>query len=124
MGKLLNLGASLPYDQRVEELKRARIALWDVLKSCVREGSLDSSIESDSLVPNDFGSFFLRHSKITHVFFNGAKAAACYRTHVIGIAGLRPLRYQRLPSTSPANAGISYERKLQAWRSIKKRGTE
>ena len=119
LGELVGVKAGKPYGQRVKALKRARIALWDVLKSCAREGSLDSSIDNDSLVPNDFKAFFLRHPEITHVFFNGAKAEACYQTHVLLIADLRPLRYRRLPSTSPANAGMAYAQKLRAWRTIR-----
>ena len=119
LGELAGAAPVLPYQQRIEALKQARIALWDVLKSCAREGSLDSGIERDSLVANDFRSFFLRHPKITHVFFNGAKAEACYRTHVLRDCQLGPLQYLRLPSTSPANAGIPYERKFAAWRLIR-----
>ncbi len=118
LGKLLGTETAQPYDQRIEALKHARIALWDVLKSCVREGSLDSNIENDSLEPKNFSSFFLQHPEITHVFFNGAKAEACYRKHVSSKFNLRPLQYQRLPSTSPANAAIAYENKLQAWQAI------
>ena len=114
--ELLGAGASQPYARRVKLLQRARIALWDVLKSCVREGSLDSSIDDASVVPNDFKSFFRRHPKITRVFFNGAKAEACYRKHVLPVA--RTLQYQRLPSTSPAHASLSRERKLDAWASV------
>ena len=119
VGELAGMAPGLRYDRRVAALQRARIALWDVLESCVRDGSLDSRIEKGSLVANDFRSFFQRHPDIAHVFFNGAKAEACYRTRVLPDAGLRPLQYRRLPSTSPANAGMSRERKFEAWRVIR-----
>ena len=119
LGKLAGAAPGLPYDQRIRALQRARIALWDVLESCARDGSLDSRIDNDSRVANDFRSFFERHPKITHVFFNGAKAEACYRTCVLPDDRLKPLQYRRLPSTSPANAGIPYERKFEAWRTIR-----
>jgi hypoxanthine-DNA glycosylase len=118
MGELLDIDPAAPYKQRVEALKSARIALWDVLRSCRRKGSLDSSIDDESLVPNDLASFFRHHPKIIHVFFNGAKAEACYRKHVRPAAGIETIEYLRLPSTSPANASISYERKLEVWRVI------
>ena len=95
-----------------------RIALWDVLGSCVRTGSLDSRIEADSATPNDFKSFFLRHPDIARVFFNGAKAEQCYMKYVHPSLKSVPLQYQRLPSTSPANAGITYGQKLLAWKSV------
>ena len=120
MGELLNTDPDLPYSQRTEALKSAQIALWDVLRSCRRKGSLDSNIDHGSLVPNDFVAFFRRHPKIIHVFFNGAKAEECYRKHVRSLAGIEPIEYLRLPSTSPANASTSFERKLEAWRAITK----
>ncbi|MCR4297283.1 MAG: DNA-deoxyinosine glycosylase [Gallionella sp.] len=118
MGELLGTGPASPYVQRVQALKSARIALWDVLRSCRRKGSLDSSIDNDSLVPNDFAAFFLHHPKITRVFFNGIKAEACYRKRVRPFIDIGHIEYRRLPSTSPANASISSERKLEAWRAI------
>ena len=120
LGELAGAAPAFPYPQRINALKRARIALWDVLKSCVREGSLDSDIDDDSLVPNDFRSFFLQHPKITHVFFNGAKAETVYRKFVLPEVDVKRLRYHRLPSTSPANAAMPHAQRLKAWRAIRR----
>ena len=120
MGELLNTPADLPYNKRVAALKSVRIALWDVLRSCRRKGSMDSNIDHGSLIPNDLGAFFRCHPKITHVFFNGAKAEECYRKYAQPIAGTGRIEYLRLPSTSPANASVSFERKLEAWRAVTK----
>ena len=116
MGELLGFDPASPYSQRVQALKSARIALWDVLRLCRRKGSLDSGIDEGSLVPNDFAAFFLNHPKITHIFFNGSKAEECYRKHVMPVIGIDSIEYLRLPSTSPANASVSCERKFEAWR--------
>ncbi|OGA34328.1 MAG: DNA-deoxyinosine glycosylase [Betaproteobacteria bacterium RIFCSPLOWO2_12_61_14] len=118
MGELLGTDPGSPYEQRIQALKSARIALWDVLYSCRRKGSLDSNIDHESLVPNDFAAFFLSHPQITRVFFNGTKAEQCYRKHMQPVTGIESIEYLRLPSTSPANASLSYERKLDAWRAI------
>ncbi|OGT03689.1 MAG: DNA-deoxyinosine glycosylase [Gallionellales bacterium RIFCSPLOWO2_02_60_31] len=118
MGELLGTDPGSPYEQRIQALKSARIALWDVLRSCRRKGSLDSNIDHESLVPNDFAAFFLSHPQITRVFFNGTKAEQCYRKHMQPVTGIESIEYLRLPSTSPANASLSYERKLDAWRVI------
>jgi TDG/mug DNA glycosylase family protein len=112
---LLAIDPASPYRARVRALRASRIALWDVLHSCVRPGSLDSRIELESA--NDFNAFFRRHAEITHVFFNGAKAEASFRRHVMP-AIERPLHYARLPSTSPAHASAPFGRKLRAWRVI------
>jgi len=75
-------------------------------------------IESDTQIANDFRKFFRTHKKITHVFFNGAKAEACFRRHVLQEIDTASMSYLRLPSTSPANASMSLARKLRAWRVI------
>jgi len=112
---LLGIEADAAYGKRVQALKAARIALWDVLHSCVRDGSLDSGIEQE--IANDFQAFFRTHRRITHVFFNGAKAEASFRRHVLARLSVE-LRYERLPSTSPAHASSSFSRKLSAWQAI------
>ena len=115
---LLEIDARSPYESRVEALKSARIAVWDVLQSCVRQGSLDAMIEKETEVANDFRSFFRSHRGITRVFFNGAKAEASFRRHVSRELDGGPVIFVRLPSTSPANASLSFARKLGAWRAL------
>lgn len=116
LGSLLGFDAAAPYEQRLEALRAARIALWDVLHSCRRDGSLDSSIERETQVPNDFATFLAAHSRIDRVLFNGAKAEEVFRRHVLSRGVGAGLHAVRLPSTSPANASWSFERKLGAWR--------
>jgi TDG/mug DNA glycosylase family protein len=117
-GELLRFDPASPYKKKVRALKSARIALWDVLHSCTREGSLDASIESDTQIANDFRKFLQAHKKIRRVFFNGAKAEACFRRHVLPEIDAPFMNYLRLPSTSPANASMSFARKLSAWQVI------
>ena len=118
IAELLQLDAASPYGARVRALKSARIAVWDVLRSCTREGSLDSKIEPDTQIANDFAAFFRAHRRISRVFFNGAKAEACFERHVSREIAGGALCYVRLPSTSPAHASMSFPRKLAAWRAI------
>lgn len=118
MGRLVGAGRELPYARRTARLRRAHIALWDVLQSCVRPGSLDGDIDEDSIVPNDFAAFFAAHPRIAVVFCNGGKAFASYRRHVLptlaGVAAALPI--VRLPSTSPAHAALRLPQKLSRWR--------
>ncbi|MBI2800440.1 MAG: DNA-deoxyinosine glycosylase [Gammaproteobacteria bacterium] len=118
MTTLLKLDKTASYAARVTALKAARIAVWDVFASCLRRGSLDSSIELGSHVVNDFVSFFTGHPRIERVFFNGATAAQCFRREVL--SGLNALHfdYRLLPSTSPAHATLRFEDKLAAWRIV------
>lgn len=118
ISELLHLDPGARYGTRVQALKSARIALWDVLHSCSREGSLDSRIEPGSHAANDFRVFFRAHPKISRVFFNGATAEAIFRRRVLrGLDGVS-VSYARLPSTSPAHAGTPFTDKLAAWRVI------
>ncbi len=118
MDDFFDAGVTLPYAARVRRLRAAGVAVWDVLSTCARTGSLDAAIEPSSMTANDFPSFFTAHRSITHVFFNGATAERCFRRHVQStIAGL-DLIQRRLPSTSPAHAAMSYARKRQAWRAV------
>jgi len=116
MAQLLGFDPDAAYEDRLNELKWARIALWDVLQSCTRVGSLDARIDSGSITVNDFQNFFGTHDKIRAVFFNGAKAESAYRQYVLPALSTIPISYVRLPSTSPAHASLSYEQKLHAWR--------
>lgn len=119
MGALFGFDAAMPYPQRVEALQAARVAVWDVLQSCVRQGSLDTAIDRASEVANDFPAFFREHPGITQIFFNGGAAEAAFRRHVLPLSSYAPassrLTLARLPSSSPANAAFSFERKLATW---------
>lgn len=119
MGDLIGANAALPYELRVQKLKVSNIALWDVLASCKRHSSLDADIDTDSISPNDFEAFFLTHPNITHIFFNGAMAEKFFHEYVELAWESRLLQFQRLPSTSPANASMTFSQKLNAWKAIK-----
>ena len=79
MANLLSFDATLPYEQRCDLLKQHNIAVWDVLKACQRKGSLDQSINNDSLVLNDFNTLLKTHSSIKRLFFNGTKAEVVFK---------------------------------------------
>ncbi len=99
----------MPYRVRLAEVKRRGLGIWDVYASCRREGSLDSAIEA--AVPNDLASLKRRAPMLQAVAHNGGESArAMAVTRALGVEVLR------LPSTSPANASWSFERKLAAWR--------
>ena len=96
----------------------AGIALWDVLHACNRAGSLDSAIDRTSLEAQRFTGFLATHAGIGHIFFNGATAESLFRRHVLpGLAQPLP-QLTRLPSTSPAHAGLAFAEKLSAWRAV------
>ena len=100
---------ALPYRARLAEMQRRGLGLWDVYAACRREGSLDSAIRAAE--PNDLAGLRRRAPQLQAVAHNGGESARAMRqTQALG------LPVWRLPSTSPANASWSFERKLQAWR--------
>jgi len=116
---LCGFDAQAGYAARVAALTASGVALWDVLQACERAGSLDADIAAATAVPNDFDAFLRAHPGIVRIGFNGAKAAALYRRHVLpGLSVGRELQYLDLPSTSPAHAAMSRDDKLAAWRRV------
>lgn len=102
---------ALTYAQRLEAMTARGVGLWDVHAHCDREGSLDADIRN--AVPNDLSTLRRLAPSLTAVAHNGAESARSARlTAALGVA------VARLPSTSPAHAAWSFERKLAAWRAV------
>jgi len=118
--RLFSIPTSLPYSDRCARLVAQRVALWDVLRACTRRASLDSDIVASSMVTNDLASFLNAHRDIRAVYFNGTKAERVYHQFITpALAGRSPeIPAYRLPSTSPANASISFEEKLKRWSAL------
>ncbi len=103
------------YESRRRQLIANRIAVWDVLDSAVRPGSLDADIRLDVARVNDFASFFSRHRDIGVVIFNGKKAASLFTRFVDARPKDPSACFIVLPSTSPAYAAMPYSDKLARW---------
>ena len=105
----------MPYDTDYEKKERLlienNIALWDVLKACIRESSSDSDILEEE--PNDFKTFFDNHKNIQAVFFNGKNARSYFDQRY----SLSTPSFV-LPSTSPANTWFTYDEKVDKWKKI------
>lgn len=118
MGNVAGALPDLPYADRLRLLNEHGIALWDVCAAGCRPGSLDSSIQLASVETNDFSDFLHVHSSIRLICFNGQKAKEIFDRKVARKPRHRfeSIRYEVLPSTSPAHAGMPYEEKLARWR--------
>jgi len=102
---------ALPYTERLAVVRERGLGIWDVYARCRREGSLDSAIEAAEL--NDLAGLRERAPALQALAHNGGESARTMRiTRSLG------LPVHRLPSTSPANASWSFERKLAAWREV------
>jgi hypoxanthine-DNA glycosylase len=97
-----------PYAQRVAWVQQQGLGLWDVYARCRRPGSLDADIRDAEL--NDLPGLVARLPQLRLIAHNGGESARCMRiTRALGLPVLQ------LPSTSPANASWSFERKRSAW---------
>ena len=121
MGEMFGAGQEMDYEQRKQNLMQNGVAVWDVLQTCLRKGSLDSAIDMDSIQVNDFNRFYQRHPRVKKVFFNGGTAEKVYKKQLLATLEKRfeYLDYQRLPSTSPAYAAMKLAQKVEAWHVIK-----
>lgn len=102
---------AMPYPQRIAVMQQRGLGLWDVYAQCRRAGSLDSAIQDPVL--NDLASLRQRAPHLRGVAHNGGESARAMR-HTAALG----LPVWRLPSTSPANASWSLDRKRAAWRSV------
>ena len=104
----------MPYAQRIEHMQQHGLGLWDVYAACEREGSLDSAIRNAQ--PNDLSTLRVRCPQLQAIAHNGVESFRHARhTQALGVP------VYRLPSTSPANASWSFERKRAAWSEVLQR---
>lgn len=102
---------ALPYAGRIGFIRDHGLGLWDVYAACRREGSLDSAIEAAE--PNDLAALPRLAPALQGIAHNGGESARARK-----VTGALGLPVWRLPSSSPAHAAWSFERKLQAWREV------
>ena len=104
---------SLDYQERIELLKENKIALWDVIESCERKGSLDTEIKNE--IDNNIPQLIENYPNIKIIFCNGQKS---YK-NLIKILGKNfKIPIVVLPSTSPLHT-VKFEEKLESWKVIK-----
>ncbi|MUL66898.1 DNA-deoxyinosine glycosylase [Mycobacterium sp. CBMA 234] len=111
LGSLLGFDADLPYPDRIDAVTAAGVALWDVVHSCRRVGSMDANIDRKTLVLNDFHAFLAQHPTIERGFVNGLTAYTLFQQADIALPAAR------LPSSSGALT-MSFADKLAAWQAI------
>ncbi len=67
LGEIFGFNPGLAYPDRIKQLIQHRIALWDVLQTCERSGSLDQNIQRGSEIPNELGYLLGNHRTIRAV---------------------------------------------------------
>lgn len=115
MASITGCPSTASYEMRVNSLKDTGIVLWDVLEQCIRPGSLDTDIDMISAKVNNIAALIERHPEITTICFNGSTAERIFNKYVLPTLQTAHIKYIRLPSTSPANAGMSLQDKTGIW---------
>ena len=114
MFQLFNFNFTENYELRKKIILNNKLALWDTLKLCYREGSLDSKIKNEE--PNNISKLLENYKTIHSIIFNGKSAEKFYKKYN-NIEN--SISYFALPSTSPANARKSFNEKLTDWSVVK-----
>lgn len=119
IAELFSIDLDGSYQSRVRQISQLPLILWDTLKACHREGSLDSKILKQQIEANDIAGLLGQYSGLRAIAFNGAASEKYFNQlekHRL------PANYQleliKLPSTSPANAAMNFDQKLSAWKQI------
>ena len=117
MAELFGASVDLAYADRVAILIQNGIAVWDVLASSVRPGSMDSDIDQKTATANDFATLLRENTGIRLVCFNGQAAAKLFDRLVDEQTrqSFSAVDFVTMPSTSPAYAAMSFAEKLERW---------
>jgi TDG/mug DNA glycosylase family protein len=118
MEEVLGIDRTLPYPRRLECLREARVALWDVVATCERTGSSDASIRDATA--NDLSSLLNGSPSIRHIVLNGRTGAGRWFDRLLGgVREIPGISVEIFPSTSPANARLSLQGKVAVWKRIR-----
>lgn len=118
-----DLHTQTSYEKKLTLLKQHRIAVWDVLASCERPGSLDSAIKPGTTLCNNFVALLQSQKQLEKIIFNGKTAESLFKKHCVpelksqAAERLNSLQLFCLPSTSPAMATLGLAEKHKQWQS-------
>lgn len=106
------------YDRRIAFLKEHHLAVFDVIESCEREGSLDVNIRKE--IPNDLPGILKRYPQLRCFAFNGSKAYDTFRKYFGADSAFDSVALLKLPSTSPipTQKMRNLEDRIGAWSAI------
>ncbi len=97
-------------DQKIWLLKECKFGLWDMIKTCSRENSLDSALEDEEV--NDLVAFLEVYPSIKKLAFTGKKSEALFKIHFSHLE----IETVYLPSPSAAYAKMHIEEKINSYK--------
>ena len=121
IAELFGIDIECSYESRVRQVSQLPLILWDTLKACHRQGSLDSKILRQQIEANNIAGLVEQHAGLRVIAFNGAASEKYfYQLEKHRLPANHRLELIKLPSTSPANAAMNFQHKLAAWRQLLK----
>ena len=102
------------YETKLKILLNNNIALWDTIKTCKREGSLDSDIQNEK--PNDIRKLLKKYPNIKTICLNGNKSYSAFKKYFPDLSEKYFCR--KMPSTRPANSRYSLDKLVEEWKLI------
>ena len=122
MAELFTVDETMPYSQRLRAIGEQGLALWDVYQQCFRPGSLDSAIDKRQASFNQIAELMQTQPSIRYIACNGQAAFKAMQRYLkLHHTELTETSFELfcLPSTSPANASMSYQQKFNAWQLLR-----
>ncbi len=119
LADLFSIDIDCSYESKVLQMQQLPMIVWDTLKTCHREGSLDSKILNTDIEANDIATLLKQFPTVQAIAFNG-NASAKYFDRLVKPQLPKDLDIEllKMPSTSPANAGMKRAQKLETWRRL------
>ena len=119
IAELFGIDIECSYESRVRQVSQLPLILWDTLKACHRQGSLDAKILRQHIEANNIADLVEQHAGLRVIAFNGAASEKYfYQLEKHRLPTSHRLELIKLPSTSPANAAMNFKNKLAAWRQL------
>ncbi len=119
IAELFGIDIDCSYQSRVDQISQLPLILWDTLKACHREGSLDSKILKQQIEANNIAGLTEQYSGLRAIAFNGAASEKYFnQLEKHRLPANHQLELIKLPSTSPANASMNFDQKLVIWRQL------
>ena len=102
------------YQTKLQTLLQNKIALWDTIKTCKRNGSLDSNIQNE--IPNKINELLKKYTNIKTICLNGNKSYSAFKKYFPDL--LEKYSCHKMPSTSPTNARYSLNTLIEEWTTV------
>lgn len=116
MSQIFDFPLDLDYSKKTKLIEDKGVSIWDVVHSCTRPGSLDSSIKKDTVIENNIPDLVAQNPSIKIILCNGGTAHQLFQKHFkVWIKNNPNIEIIKMPSTSLAHASLNFKQKYEIW---------